>query len=274
MRHSRRLIHSVLTAALTVALAISMAPAANAITFGQPDGPLHPNAGAVVTDWRADSPGPDIICSGTLIADDVFVTVAHCVDALERVGHPYWVTFDSMYDEDATSPSGLITGTAIRNPLWGSGGKSDAHDIGVVLLDSTPGITPAQLPTAGLLDQLQASHQLSDQRFTDVGYGAVRMDKSGGPHSVVERDGVRRYALQSFRSLDATRLVLSQNPSTGDGGSCYGDSGGPHFLGGVDSNVVVSTSMDVDTWCRSTNTTYRLDSQSARDFLAQFVTLP
>ena len=74
--------------------------------------------------------------------------------------------------------------------------------------------------------------------------------------------------------LDATRLVLSQNPSTGDGGSCFGDSGGPHFLGNADSNLVLSTSMDVDTWCRSTNTTYRLDTQSARDFLAQFVGPP
>lgn len=273
MRHSVRFIVTVLTAALAVTLA-APAPAANAITFGQPDGGLHPNVGAVVTDWRADSPGPDVICSGTLIADDVFLTVAHCIDALERFGHPYWVTFDSTYDENGTSPTGLMTGTAIRNPLWGSGGQSDAHDIGVVLLDSSPGITPAQLPTAGLLDQLQASHQLGNQTFTNVGYGAVRTDKTGGQHSVMARDGVRRYAMQELQALRPSWLELSQNPATGDGGSCFSDSGSPHFLGGVDSNLLVSTTVSIDTWCRATNTTYRLDIESARDFLAQFVTLP
>jgi hypothetical protein len=67
---------------------------------------------------------------------------------------------------------------------------------------------------------------------------------------------------------------LSQNPSTGDGGICAGDSGGPHFLGGVNSNLVVSTTLGSDRWCRASNLTYRLDTSSARDFLADYVTLP
>ena len=109
----------------------------------------------------------------------MFLTVAHCVDVLEGAGQPYWVTFDSTYDEDAPSPTGLIPGTPFEHPLWGSGGQTDNHDIAVVILDSSPGITPAELPTAGLLDQLQASHQLRDQTFTTVGYGAVRTDRAG-----------------------------------------------------------------------------------------------
>jgi hypothetical protein len=61
---------------------------------------------------------------------------------------------------------------------------SDTHDIAVVLLAQAPaGITPAQLPTAGLLDQLKASHQLRTRTFTAVGYGTVREDKTGGPHA-------------------------------------------------------------------------------------------
>ena len=122
-----------------------------------------------------------------------------------------------------------------KHTLWGSGGQADTHDIAVILLDSSPGIAPAQLPTAGLLDQLTASNQLRDQTFTTVGYGAVRTDKTGGPHAIEGRDGVRRYALQSFQALRPNSLELSQNPSTGDGGICAGDSGGPHFLGGVEA---------------------------------------
>jgi hypothetical protein len=63
-------------------------------------------------------------------------------------------------------------------------------------------------------------------------------------------------------------------PSTGDAGTCYGDSGGPHFLGGVQSNLIVSTTITGDTACRATDKTYRLDTASARGFLDDFVTLP
>jgi hypothetical protein len=62
------------------------------------------------------------------------------------------------------------------------------------------------------------------------------------------------------------------NPSIGSGGTCYGDSGGPHFLG--DSNVVASITITGDRWCRSTDVTYRMDTESARSFLGQYVTLP
>ncbi|MDQ7992195.1 MAG: trypsin-like serine protease [Propionicimonas sp.] len=259
---------------LTLALACAGAGPAAAVTFGEPDGGLHPNVGVVVIDRNPDSPGPDITCSGTLISDRVFLTVAHCVDVLESVGSPYWVSFEPAYDEDAASPAGLVAGTATKHPLWGSGGQSDPHDIAVLVLDSSPGVAPAELPAAGLLDQLKASHQLDDLAFTTVGYGAVRTDKTGGPHANQGRDGLRRYAQQGFQSLRPATLELSQNPSTGDGGVCNGDSGGPHFLGGVDSNLVVSTTLGTDRWCRATNRTYRLDTPSARQFLGQFVTLP
>jgi hypothetical protein len=64
------------------------------------------------------------------------------------------------------------------------------------------------------------------------------------------------------------------NPSIGDGGGCFGDSGGPHFLGGVGSNLLVSTTITGDAMCRATDKTYRLDTASARAFLDDFVVLP
>lgn len=63
-------------------------------------------------------------------------------------------------------------------------------------------------------------------------------------------------------------------PSTGDGGTCYGDSGGPHFLGGVDSNLIVSITVTGDAMCRATDKTYRIDTASARAFLDDFVSVP
>jgi secreted trypsin-like serine protease len=273
---SKRAIRKGLTVVLVVlaGLVLSIGPA-SAITFGQPDGNRHPNVGAVLADYDPDSPGPDILCSGTLITPTVFLTAAHCTAFLEAEGiSQVWVTFAPAYDEDSTSLAGLLSGSYVTNPEFGSGGASDTHDIAVVLLAQAPaGITPAQLPTAGLLDQLKASHEFDDQTFTAVGYGTVREDKTGGPHALFF-DGVRRYALQSALTLEKAWLLLSMNPSTGSGGTCYGDSGGPHFLGGVESDLIVSITITGDFWCRATDKTYRLDTASARDFLDDFVTLP
>jgi hypothetical protein len=85
-------------------------------------------------------------------------------------------------------------------------------------------------------------------------------------------DGVRRFVDQGFNSLTTSWLRLSENPSTGSGGTCFGDSGGPHFLG--DSGTVVALTVTGDSVCRATDVDYRLDTPSARDFLRQFVTLP
>ena len=62
------------------------------------------------------------------------------------------------------------------------------------------------------------------------------------------------------------------NPSTGDGGTCYGDSGGPNFLG--TSTTLAAITITGDYVCRATNVTYRLDTASARDFLDEYVALP
>jgi secreted trypsin-like serine protease len=264
---------SLLIVLLAVAALLLPATTANAITFGQPDGNRHPNVGALLADWDEESPGLDIYCSGTLIAPRVFLTASHCTQGLavghDIAPHDVWVTFAPTYDEDSTSTAGLFRGTYHTNPLYASGGQNNTYDIATVVLDTAPGRTPARLPTVGLLSGLKADGSIYDQTFTAVGYGTVREDKTGGPHAFFF-DGIRRYALQSFLSLQKAWLTLNMNPSTGSGGTCYGDSGGPHFLGGVSSNLIVSVTVTGDAMCRATDKTYRLDTPWARDFLEQF----
>jgi len=258
-----------LIATLGAALALAVGPA-GAITFGQPDGNRHPNVGALLADYDPDDPGPDILCSGTLIAPTVFLTASHCTAFLESQGiSQVWVTFASEYDEQSTSLSGLISGTYTTHPLFASGGASNTFDIAAVVLDRKPNRTPAQLPRLGVLDALKKSGAIYSQTFTAVGYGTVRDDKTSGPHAFFF-DGIRRYVLQSFSSLEKAWITLSQQPSTGDGGTCFGDSGGPHFLGGVESNSIVSVTVTGDAMCRATDKTYRIDTPWARDFLEQF----
>jgi len=62
------------------------------------------------------------------------------------------------------------------------------------------------------------------------------------------------------------------NPSVGSGGTCYGDSGGPHFVGSSDVVVAVTVTGDVN--CRATDVDYRVDTDESRAFLSEFVTLP
>jgi V8-like Glu-specific endopeptidase len=245
----------VLTAVALAALAA--AGPAGAITFGSRDGDGHPNVGGLVAD-TAYSDGTWIYCSGTLISPTVFLTAAHCAEG-DRVR----VTFDTAYQDGDK----VYAGTYHGDPLY-SKSQSDPHDIAVVVLDkAVNGITPAKLPRADSLATLSGS-----QRFTSVGYGAYEVTSGkGGGHRYLY-DDVRGVATGTLNSITQAWLKISMNPSHGDGGTCYGDSGGPNFLG--TSDIVAATTITGDSVCRSTNVDYRLDTASARNFLKDYVALP
>jgi len=259
---------------VTMGLAVLMSPA-GAIVYGEFDGNRHPNVGAIVADWRDPGSGNlELFCSGTLIAPDVFLTAAHCTASLDARGiapDDIFITFDPVFDENTT----LLAGTYDLNPAFGQGGANDTHDVAVVLLDDPVGITPAELPPAGLLSGMKASGELRDTRFTAVGYGTVRETNRGGFNSILDNTE-RRFADQQFRSLTKAWMTLSMNVSTGDGGTCYGDSGGPHFLGAgsTETDIVASITVTGDAVCKASDTTYRMDTASARDYLSEFVDLP
>jgi len=242
----------IITAVLAL---VSLAAPAAAITHGTGDHGGHPNVGGLVAP-EAYSDGTWIYCTGTLIAPTVFLTAAHCGEG-DRVR----VTFDPAYQDGDP----VYEGTWHADPRY-RGAQSDPHDIAVVVLDSAPDITPAQLPTAGSLSKLP-----KDQRFTSVGYGAHEVTNSPGGHQYLY-DDVRMVATGTLNATTPAWLRISMNPSTGNGGTCYGDSGGPNFLG--DSDVVAATTITGDAICRATNVDYRLDTAAARDFLGGYVVLP
>jgi V8-like Glu-specific endopeptidase len=244
----------VIATALLAAL-VTAVPAV-AITNGSADGQAHPNVGGLVAAQQY-SDGTWLYCSGTLISPTVFLTAAHCAEG-DRVR----VTFDTAYQDGDKAYAGTFYGDPRYNQS-----QSDPHDIAVVVLDkAVKGIAPAQLPRANSLSALPSS-----QSFTSVGYGAYEVTNSPGGHQYLYND-VRQVATGTLNSTNTAWLRISMNPSTGNGGTCYGDSGGPNFLG--TTSIVAATTITGDAVCRSTNVDYRLDTPSARSFLGQYVALP
>jgi secreted trypsin-like serine protease len=249
-------VRSIIAASVTAPAPAAAAPAA-AITDGVPDGQGHPNVGGLVSPTQY-SDGTWLYCSGTLIAPDIFLTAAHCGEDGERVS----VTFDTAYK----TGDKVYAGTFEADPLYNQS-QSDPHDIAVVVLDKdVRGITPAQLPEAGSLSSLAGS-----QRFTSVGYGAYEVTNGPGGHQYLY-DDVRMVATGTLNAINPAWLRISMNPSTENGGTCYGDSGGPNFLG--TTGIVAASTITGDAVCRATNVVYRLDTESARAFLSEYVELP
>lgn len=270
--------------AAAAALTLAVGPV-GAITFGELDGNAHPNVGALIAEWR--TPGvKEELCSGTLIGPRVFLTASHCTAFLESRGiRDVWVSFDTDIGDPVRASTKLIHGTMHTNPEFGfagPGGFSDPHDLAVIVLDEPaaavyPGIRPASLPTLGLFDELAEKNGLRGQKFTAVGYGVHEPDPGAGPlFSTFPFDGRRWRAVSEFDALHTVWLQLSQNRATGDGGTCFGDSGGPNFLGAgsTETSIIAGITVTGDAVCLATNVIYRLDTPSARAFLGSFVTLP
>jgi hypothetical protein len=264
---------------LLVAAALMAAPSpAGAIINGVADNGAHPNVGTII--WRDAGGALFRSCSGTMISTTVFLTAAHCLvlDPAFPGEAPVGVSFDAVI---ADPPTSYLSGTAHAHPnfVWGNGQgygatgpkSNDPFDVGVIVLDTPVSATPAHLATVGLLDTLQAKNGLKSTTFVTVGYGATDPAQPGAAHCCGPR-GERRFAVETFRSLAKAMLDTNQNAATGNGGGCYGDSGGPHFLGTTDVIVAITSIGDIP--CVSNARSYRVDTAVARAFLGGFVTLP
>lgn len=267
------------------ALALVAIPAASllAITYGFVDtNGTYSNAGAFIV--KSPTTGEIFpICSGTLIAPDVFLTASHCTVFFEQdlapLGYTAYVSFDSPIGFGAqTSPATQLIDVqqVITNPDY-THAQNDTGDIAVLLLDpaDTAGIVPAPLPPAGLLEEIARSRGFVDTFVTNVGYGLQNRVVGGGRPFFQDLNPVpRMYSFSSFNALNQGYIRYSQNPATGNGGACFGDSGGPQFLTYQGTTYIVSITITGDAVCRATNVAYRIDTESARSFLSAYVILP
>ena len=246
-----------LTAVAVSVLMVVLPTAANAITNGQPDGNAHPFVGMLA--FYDESGTYMHRCTGTLMSESVVLTASHCTDGASSAR----VYFDSEVTSDYRNGQGGIEGTPFTHPNFNP--RTLNNDVAVVELDAVaniPGPYPT-LPDQGFLSRLKRQHELQNDTFVAVGYGGVPQS----PPPVITFDLIRRRAVSNYGGLTRNNLHLQQNPNPdGAGGTCFGDSGGPHFW--KRSLKVVAVTSWGDNICRSNDMTQRLDIASALSFLA------
>ena len=272
----KRLIYFLTLAASLIFGSMLLPPRTSAITYGFVDSNnTFRNTGAFIVKSSSDNQIFPI-CSGTLITPNVFLTASHCTvyftQELAPEGYEAYVSLDQSipYGPLTSNQTELLpVAHVVTNPNYNQS-QSDSGDIAVLILArEVQGVTPAALPSCRLLDQLVARNGLKTAVFTNAGYGVQNRVVGGGVPFFQDLNPIpRMFSFSSFNSLNRGYLRLSQNSSTGNGGTCFGDSGGPNFLTVSGQQLIVAITITGDSVCRSTNVDYRLDTASAQAFLA------
>lgn len=258
----RRILGVLIAASAIVALTTGQA---SAITDGELDGNGHPYVGLMVAQDAAGN--PLWRCSGTLLSSKLFLTAGHCTEA--PAAHvEIWFAADvqSGIPGNGYPNTGDVGGTPYTHPQYDPNAFF-LFDLGVVVLDKPMKMSKyGKLPGLNSLDALQPN---SKTTFTAVGYGlqksfpdpvadtALRIRMVAHPHLVQINTGF----------TGDFSLLLSNNANTG--GTCFGDSGGPNFLG--TSNVIAAvTSYGLNGTCGGTGGVYRVDRADDLNWLATF----
>ena len=271
-------------AALLALVAMAVSPTA-AITDGSLDGNTHPYVGLMTAHssngnylWR---------CSGTLLNARVFVTAGHCTESPAAYAVIWFAAGPIIPDPAFTLTTRSCSGIA-GYPCGGAGSYRGAihthpqydpnafflHDLGVVVLDGA-GFNPGSFGALPTLNRLNSLHVGRSTTFTAVGYGLQKSFPDAAARKDVairQRMVAHPWLLQINKGIVGDYAVLLSNNAT-SGGTCFGDSGGPNFIG--TSHVLAGvTSFGLNTACGGTGGVYRVDKADDLNWLATFGVTP
>src|SRR5919106_680138 len=253
---------------LTLTLVFSTIGGASAVPDGELDGERHPYVGLMVAQ---DANGnPLWRCSGTLLNATLFLTAGHCTEApAAHVEIWFAADVESGIPQNGYPNKGDVGGTPYTHPQYNPNAFY-LYDLGVVVLDK-----PMRMSKYGALPKLEVLEQLATKRgtqnvtFTAVGYGL----QESFPDAASWKENNQRVRMVAYPHLIQINgglvgdysVLLSNNAHSG--GTCFGDSGGPNFIG--NSNVVGGvTSFGLNGHCAGTGGVYRVDKADDLNWLS------
>jgi secreted trypsin-like serine protease len=159
----------------------------------------------------------DGLCSGTLIAPDVVLTAAHCID-----GVPLEVVLDSV-DYARTGGERIRVAWSLAYPDW-----QHRYDAGVIVLEH-----PAQTRPRRVAARCTAREQIfAGQSVLVAGFGMTGFDDTApntrlneGWMSITDPTCTHDLACQPSIAPDGEFMAGGRGVD-----ACFGDSGGPVFL--------------------------------------------
>ncbi len=179
------------------------------------------------------------VCTATLVADDLLLTAAHCVEPAPS--HAFF-------------GAALLDGELVRvidrevHPDFDP--VTLEHDLAIAVLEEAPAAAPVALPS-GPLDPLPG------RRLRLVGFGATSADQTG--------PATKRTGDTVIASASAADFRYGPSPSQ----TCAGDSGGPGFLAENGVEVLAGVTSAGDPACAAFARDARVDVE-VDGFLAPY----
>jgi trypsin len=270
------------------------------ITYGVTDDGEHPYVGFMLF-FDPNEPGW-FSCSGTLLDGQTYLTAGHCTFGIGKNGratptgsggNDAWVSFKEKIDltgfparaDFPDDEAGLyaarsawlnanrdfIRGNAFPHPRFANFADFPAnHDVGVVELSKSTRLR--QYGVLARLGTLDALAKAGDKVIIETaGYGIQEIVPDF--LSLDERWKSTSMLVNLTSALtDGWNVQTSNNPSeaNGQGGTCFGDSGGGVYLN--NTNVVVAVvSFGLNNNCKGADFSARTDIADSRDFILRFL---
>lgn len=275
---SKKTLIALLMVVAVLAIAVSLV---GAITDGELDGDGHPHVVLLLMEVGGE---PMYRCSGTLLSPTVLLTAGHCTSNYpdEPFSGMRVFTESDVQNGDNNypyaGPNSVEAAAWYVHPLFETEDPFYMHDVGIVILEE-PGVVGLDvygvLPELDQLDELpMPSGKWDKTTFTSVGYGQQIIFTDEAQWEM-QSERIRMVAYPFLKQINVPGITgdyslwLSNNHATG--GTCYGDSGGPNFLG--DSNIVAGvTSFGMNETCSGSGGVFRTDRADVLDFIDDYYT--